>query len=365
MDLALTPEQAQLRDTVERFGREEYSFARWRAATASPGGFDAARWVRMAELGWLAINVPEEAGGVGGSAVDTMVVMEGVGRHLMLEPVVSTGVVGAFLLARSGPEGRALLPGLAEGRTRVVLAHAEPGGGFDATPVATRAEQGPDGTLLHGEKSHVPDAETADWIVVPARNGTADDVTLFLVARDAPGMRRTDFRAADHSRSSALSLDGVPATVLCDPADGAALLDEAMDRAAAARVAEAVGAMDALRDSTLDYIRTRRQFGVPIGSFQALQHRIADMAVACEEARSLACMATLMLDAPAAERRRAVSAAKARVGQAALAVGNGAVQLHGGIGTSDELPVSHYLRRLMAIDLAYGNAAFHLERFAG
>ena len=372
MDFDLTPEQEQLRDSVLRFGREHYDFAIWRRITARHAPFDADNWRRMAELGWLAIGVPEEHGGLGGSAVDTMVVMEGMGRCLCLEPLVGSAVIAPALLQHARPVLRdRLLAEIVAGETMVALAEGEPDGGFDLSWVATTATRDGDGYVLTGAKSQVSDGASAAWFIVPARtSGELDDphgITLFLVHADAPGLSRTSFRAPDQRHHARLSLDRV--TVGADAAIGAigegfALLEHAVDLAITARLAEAVGAMDVLRDTTLDYLKTRRQFDAPIGSFQALQHRMVDIAMACEEARSMTYQATMRLGAPRAERRRAISAAKALVGQHGLFVGHQAVQLHGGIGTSDELPVSHYLKRLLMIDLAYGNAAYHRGLFA-
>lgn len=363
MDFSLSPEQEQLRDSVDRFAREHASFAAWRALTAAKRPYDVGNWRRMAELGWLAVAVPEEDGGLGGSPVDTMLIMEGIGRGLALEPYVGTCVIAPMMLPGMGAALReTLAAGIASGDTIVALAEAEQGARFDLSHIETRASPATDGFVLSGEKIHVLDGATADWFIVSAR--APDGIVLCMIPADAPGLTRTSLRAPDHRHNSRLRFANVAVPAAHIVAGGLDLLERAVDHAIAARLAEALGAMDAARDLTLEYLKTRQQFGVPIGGFQALQHRMVDVAIACEEARAMTYQATMQLGAPRRQRRRAVSAAKARVGQNALFVGHQAVQLHGGIGTSDELAVPHYLKRLLMIDLAYGNADHHRGLFA-
>jgi len=370
MNFDLTDEQRLLRDSVSRFGREHYDFPAWRARVDRGEGFDRGLWARMAELGWLTLTVPEDEGGYGGSAVDTMVVMEGFGRSLMLEPYVGCGVIAPALLPHLARSDRgSLLAEIMAGEAVLSLADAEPGSRYDLAGVETRAERRGDGFVLTGEKSHALDGAEADWFVVPARTagapGDIHGVSLFLVAKAAPGLAVHGLRAMDHRRNAALQLEGVGAHALIGPADqGYPLLRHAVDLAIVARLAEALGAMEAAYEQTLAYLKTRRQFGQVIGSFQALQHRAVDMAIACEEARSMTYLATLSLEAAPAERSRAIAAAKARVGQTSLYVARQAVQLHGGIGFSDELAIGHYLKRLTMIDMAFGNAAHHRALYA-
>jgi alkylation response protein AidB-like acyl-CoA dehydrogenase len=372
MNFDLTDEQRLLRDSVDRFGREHYDFPAWRARVDRGEGFDRGLWGRMAELGWLTLTVPEDLGGYGGTPVDTLVVMEGVGRSLMLEPYVSCGVIAPALLPHLARGDRdALMAEIMAGEAVLSLADAEPGARYDLASVETRAERRGDGFVLTGEKSHALDGAEADWFVVPARTAgslaDAEGISLFLVPRSAPGLTVRGLRAMDHRRNAVLGLDGVvlDADALIGPADqGYPLLRHAIDLAIVARLAEALGAMEAAYEQTLAYLKTRRQFGQVIGSFQALQHRAVDMAIACEEARSMTYLATLSLDAEPAERSRAIAAAKARVGQTSLYVARQAVQLHGGIGFSDELAIGHYLKRLTMIDMAFGNAAHHRALYA-
>lgn len=374
MDFDLTDEQRQLQDSVARYIREEYSFEAWRKMVARPEGADPAHWQRMADLGWLALAVPEDLGGLGGTPFDTMVVMGQFGRGLVLEPFVSTCVLSPVLLAAASSQLRSvLLPEIIEGKARVALAAIEADGRFNLAHVATTAM--PDGTggyVLSGAKSHVFDGATADLYILPARTaGAVDDtdgITLFAVPANAAGLSRRSYRGPDHSRSCSLVLNDVAidgAGVIGSIGQGHALLEKAVDHGLVARLAEAVGIMDALLEITVEYLRTREQFGVKIGTFQALQHRAVDMSIACEEARSLCYHATASLAEGTAARRRAVSAAKARIGQNATFVGHQAVQLHGGIGTTEELIVSHYLKRINMFETWFGNADHHRARFAG
>ena len=301
-----------------------------------------------------------------------MVVMEGMGRALMLEPYVGSGVIAPVLLPHLAGAHRAeLLAEIMAGGALLTLADAEPQGRFDLAAVATRAERRDGGYVLTGEKSHALDGAEADWFVVPARTsgapGETAGISLFLVPRSAPGLTVRGLRAMDHRRNAALSLLDVTVDddALIGPADqGFPLLRNAVDLAIVARLAEALGAMEAAYEQTLAYLKTRKQFGQTLGSFQALQHRAVDMAVACEEARSMTYLATLSLDAEPAERARTIAAAKTRVGQTSLYVARQAVQLHGGIGFSDELAIGHYLKRLTMIDMAFGAAAHHRALYA-
>ena len=368
----LTSEQQMLQDGVERIVRDHGKFEQWRHSTASAEAFDRGTWQQMAELGWLGLGLAEEHGGIGGSPADTALVMEGFGRGLLRQPYVSSCVLSMRLLSASGqPSALGLLEGIADGSTLVTTALAEAHARFHLHRVRTTATPTADGFTLAGDKSWVPDASSADWIIVPARTAGREDaqegLSLFLVPANAPGMQRQNFRSPDHQHIGHLQLQQVRlgATALLGPLHGGLpLLEEAVDHAIVARLSEACGAMDAVAAMTLDYIKTRKQFGTTIGSFQSLQHRMVDMMIACEEARSILGPALQSLGGAPEQRKRAVSAAKTRIGQCGLYVGHQAVQLHGGIGTSDELAVSHYLKRLLMIDLAYGNSDHHLERFA-
>jgi alkylation response protein AidB-like acyl-CoA dehydrogenase len=372
MDFDWTGEQLMLRESLERFGAQHYLPGARRGLLAQGAAGSRMRWKMMAEFGWLALALPDASGGLGGTAVDVMALMEVFGRHLMLEPYVTSCVFAPALLAQgSGDTVSRVLDAIASGDVQVSPALAEPDSGFSLSHVATSADRTAGGFRISGTKSYAENGADADWFIVPARTAGAVDegsgISLFLVPHEAPGLRRSGFRGIDYHRHARLEFDAVAvgSDALLGPLDGGLpLLEAAVDRAIAAHLAEAVGSMETLRDMTLAYLKSRRQFGVTIGSFQVLQHRMVDIAVACEEARSMTYHATLRLATDAAGRRRAVSAAKVRVGQTSLFVGRESVQLHGGVGTSDELIVSHHLKRLMMIDLAYGNADHHRMLFA-
>ena len=367
MDFQPTDDQTMLADSVERFGRDEWPLAeRPRLLAAYGQGDTGNRWRAMAELGWLALPLSEEQGGLGGSPSDIMTLCEGLGRHLLPDPLISCCVATVSLI---GTEHNELLEAVASGASRVALAVGDGDSRFEHLRVSTTAERSDDGFRLSGVKHFVADGADADWFVVPARLGGAVDdlagIGLFLVARDAPGLDVERFRASDHHRHARLRLDRVSvsaAALLTD--EGGLPLGLAVKRAVLAHCAEAVGAMDALREITLEYLKTRQQFGVAIGTFQALQHKMVDIAIACEEARAILYRATLEAEAGVMDKGRMASAAKARVGQCGLFVGRQAIQLHGGVGVSDELVVGHYYKRLMMLDLAYGNADHHRARFA-
>ncbi|HWU81359.1 MAG TPA: acyl-CoA dehydrogenase, partial [Caulobacter sp.] len=309
---------------------------------------------------------------LGAGPFETMVVAEAFGRYLMLEPFVSGCVIAPVLLGAATDEVRArLMSSLVAGKVVVSLADAEPAGRFDLNRIATRAEVVDGGYRLTGEKSHALDGGVADWFIVPARTAGADDdeagISLFLAPAKAEGLTVVRSRAMDNRHNASLKLDGVAVpneNLIGGLGDGFGLLRKAVDHGLVARLAEAVGAMDAVHEKTLEYLKTRKQFGQTLGAFQALQHRAVDMAIACEEARSMMYLATIALLGDAVGRRKVIAAAKARVGQTSLYVGRQAVQLHGGVGFTEELAVAHYLKRLIMIDMAFGNADHHRAKLA-
>lgn len=373
MDFNFNDDQVMLRDTVRRFVDKEYGFEA-RRAIVKAGGFSAAVWKQFADLGLLALPLPEDAGGMAGGPVDVMVVMEELGRGIVLEPFAPVVVVAGGLLRDAGSAAQrdAWLPGIAAGEAKVVLAHTERHARYAARYVETRAEKNGAGYVLSGAKGVVPAGGVADAFIVVARTSgavdSADGVSLFLVPRDAAGLAVRTYRTQDGAGAAELALKGVKLgadALVGAEGEGLALLERALDQGTAALCAEAVGAMERLLDLTVDYLKTRKQFGVPIGSFQALQHRAVDMRIQLELARSMSYYATLKLaEADPLERRRAVSAAKYQVGQSARFVGQQAVQLHGGIGMTDEYVGSHYFKRLAMIELTLGDSAYHLGRFA-
>lgn len=377
MDFNFKEEQLQLADALKRWIARDYTFEARRAIVASPAGVSDAAWGTLAELGLTALPLPEAQGGFDGDAVDMYVVMQELGRGLVVEPYVAT-MLGAEFLRRGGAHG-GLLERVAGGDLKLACALGERQSRHDLRDVATRAARDGAGWRLNGEKKVVLHGAQAGVLVVSARSGGAqrdeDGITLFAVPADAPGVVLRDVRLLDGQRAADVLLRDV--RVEHDAVIGAAdagwtVLEAAADYGVGLLCAEAVGAMDALFAATLDYLKTRQQFGVPIGKFQALQHRMADMYVHLEQARSMALLAAVRLadDArgagggkAAAERRRAAAAAKYRVGQAARFVGQHAIQLHGGMGVTDELPASHYFKRLSTIELTLGDNDHHLARF--
>ena len=374
MDFRYTDEQQAMRATLERFVARDYGFEQRRALASSAAGYSAAAWQQYAELGLLALPLPEDCGGLGGNAVDVMVVMEQVGQGLLLEPYLTTVVLCAGLLAAAASDvvKQALLPRVAAGELKLALAAYEPAGRYDLQPRATTATRIAGGWQLTGFKAVVLDAPSADTFIVSARDSAtaeaADGVTLFLVPRDAPGLTVSAYPTQSGGRAGDLQLAHVsvgPEAVIGAPGQGLAPLEKAVDAAIAALCAEALGIMSALNQATLAYLKSRKQFGVPIGAFQALQHRMAEMFIAEEQSRSMAIIAAVNAgSADATARRRAICGAKAYIGQAARQVGQEAVQMHGGMGVVDDLIVSHYFKRLTMIDRTFGDVDYHLSRFA-
>ena len=372
MDFTLSEEQQLLRNSAERFVEQEYGFERRRRIISSPEGYDHHVWAQMAELGWLGLPFAKEDGGFDGTSVEIMVLMEAIGRGLMVEPYLATVVLGGGVVAACGNAAQkaAILPAVAAGEMMLAFAYAEPQSRFDPTDVVTSATRDGGGYRLDGHKAVVLHGGSADRIIVSARTagGTrdADGISLFLVDADTAGLTILSYPTIDGLRAAEVQLDDVTvsADAVLGDLDGACqTIDAVLDAGIAAVVAEAVGVMQVLHDDTLDYLKTRNQFGRPIGSFQVLQHRMVDMYMELEQTRSAAIMATLRLDpANPASRRYTLSAAKVQVGRGGRFVGQQAIQLHGGIGMTDELRVSHYFKRLTTIDTLFGNVDFHLDR---
>ncbi|MEN8665590.1 MAG: acyl-CoA dehydrogenase family protein [Polycyclovorans sp.] len=372
MNFNFSEEQQQFRDSLDRYIREAYDFDARRAIVRSETGWSREVWQQLAEMGALAVALPEDHGGFGGNAFDTLLVMEALGRGMVVEPYLATVVLGAGLIADAGSDAQKaeILPAVAAGERQLVLAHAEAGGRYALTQVATTAKKDGSGYVLNGSKAVVLHGDIADQLIVSARtSGTANDeqgISLFLVDANAAGVSRMGYATQDEMRAADIALKDVRVSAQAlIGAEGAAfaVVEKAVDRGIAAICAEAVGSMGAVIEATVGYLKTRKQFGVPIGTFQALQHRAVDMYLHAEQARSMAYLAAAKLDASREERRRAVSAAKVLVSQSARFVGQQAVQLHGGIGVTDELAVSHYFKRLTMISLAFGDSDHHLAQF--
>lgn len=375
MNFDFDDEQRMLEATLRRLMDAEYSFAQRRAYGDSEARFSEQAWAQYAELGLLGLPLPEAFGGSARSFVDVMITMAEFGRALALEPYLATVILGAGAVELAGTteQRQRILPAVIAGTCKLALAHGEHQARYDLNDVATRAEHKPDGWLLHGAKSVVLHGAAADILVVSARTGgsSRDDrgISLFLVDRAAQGLALRTYRTIDGLRAADLVLDGVTLprdALLGTQAEGLSVIETLSDRAVAALCAEAVGIMQALYETTLDYLQTRKQFGVVLGSFQALQHRMAEMQVHLEQSRSMACLAALSVGpAPSATSHRNLAAAKIQIGRSGRFIGQNAIQLHGGIGVTDEYVVSHLFKRLTMIDRLFGDVDHHLGRFAG
>ena len=379
MDFQYTEEQQLLADSVRRLVEKRYDFESRKGIVASSSGHSAEAWREMAELGLLSLPFAEADGGFGGGAVDLIATMEAVGEGLVVEPFQSTLAPAGRLAAGCGSDAQraALLPAVIDGSLKLAFAHGERSSRYTLSQVEARAKKTGDGWVLDGEKAVVLHAPMAHRLVVSARSagvaGDASGISLFVVDAKAAGLEMKTFRTVDNLRAADLVMTSVklPSDALLGEA-GAALpaIEEAVDFATVLLCAEAVGAMRYANQATLEYLKTRKQFGVPIGSFQALQHRMVDMTISAEQARSITWLACAKVDAwsrgeiDAAERRRVVSAAKVKVADGARHVGQEAIQLHGGMGMTQEMKVAHTFKRLTMIAQQFGDAEHHLERFA-
>ena len=374
MDLSLSVEHSILRDSVERFVRESYPFDKRRKIVDESESFLQKNWKDFSKLGWLGLNLPEEFGGNGSSAVDMMVVAEALGPGLILEPFLETVVIGSKLIQIGYNEKQKteFLSNLSGGRLILTFAFAEPQSRYNLSDVQLSAQTDGDQFILNGKKAVVRHANAADKIIVSARTtgGRRDKhgITLFLVERDSPGLSRQDYRLQDDVPASELNFDNVCLSrmaIIGELDCGLPMIELVVDHGIAMVCAEAVGIMSALYAVTLQYVKTREQFGRPIGTFQVLKHRMVDILMACEEARSMAYMATLKLsECDSNARKRATSAAKVSIGKRARFVGQQSIQLHGGMGMTDDLNVGHYFKRLTMIDILFGDVDFHLKRYS-
>ena len=372
MDFSLTEEQSMLADSVERFIEQDYDFETRQRIAASDDGYSREVWRQFAELGWIAMLFDEADGGLDGGPVEMMLMMERFGRGLVVEPFLPTVVLAGGLLRRAAsPEQKARwLPGLIGGETQAALAFAEPQSRFLLHDVATTARKDGNGYVLDGRKAVVPNGGRADLLLVPARTsgGRTDreGITLFALPADRKGLHRRAYPTVDGHSAAELRLEcvRVQADAVIGPVGGGLPpLEACIDEATLAVSAEAHGILRSMQAKTVEYSQNRVQFGVPIGSFQALQHRMVDMLMGCEQIRSLLLRATMAAAAGGDEARQAISALKYQVGTAGRLVAQEAVQLHGGMGVTWELDIAHYFKRFTAIELLFGNADFHLDRF--
>jgi alkylation response protein AidB-like acyl-CoA dehydrogenase len=369
MDFNFKEEQLQFADALRRWIDKDYGFDARMKIIGSNEGVSSSAWQTLAELGMTALPVPEEQGGFSGSALDMYVVMKELGRGLVVEPYFAT-VLGAQFLKLGGAHG-ALLEQVAAGDLTLACALHERQSRHDLADVLVSAAFDGDACVINGRKSVVVHGAEAGQLIVSARSSGGQreqaGISLFVVPADSEGVSITGYRSLDGQRAADVVFDNVklgPANLIGPQGAGWDILDACADYGAALLCAEALGAMEALFDATLDYLKTRTQFGAPIGKFQALQHRMADMFIHLEQARSMALLAAVKADASDSEERRAaVSAAKYRIGEAARFIGQQAVQLHGGMGVTNELPAAHYFKRLTTIELTLGDGDHHLRRF--
>jgi len=370
MDIQYTEEQELLRSSVQRLLRDQYDFDARRKIVASEEGFSRKRWEAFAELGLLAAPFSEEVGGLGGRSLSTMIIMQEFGRHLVVEPFVETIVVAGSLIEQTGSEKqkRAFLPDIIAGKKIWALAWTEKASRFDLAKVTTTAHREGKDYVLTGEKSAVIAAPWADYLIVSARaSGQRHDrggVSLFVVDRRAANLHLQSFKTIDGRRAAEVSLGGVRGQLLGKEGEGVAALEACRDHAIGALCAEAVGAMGELNSVTLEYSKTRKQFGTTIGSFQVLQHRMVDMFIAHQEALSLMQHLNLSLSADDAGLSRLASGAKSKIGYAGRFIADQAVQLHGGMGMTDELNVGHFFKRISSINIQFGDPAYHVLRYA-
>jgi len=356
MDFDFSDDQEQLRDAVRKYVDKGYTFERRRAAEKA-GGFDRAAYAELAELGLTGLYVPEDNGGMGLGPIDGMVVMEELGRGMVLEPLPHALIAGAVLAGYADAATRAAwLPGIASGEKLVVLAYQERGSRYALDAIAGKAHQAPGGYVLNATKSIVAAGDKADAYLVSAKVNSV--MGLFVVERESAGVSTRGYNTQGGGRAAEIVFKNAPAQLITT--QGQAALEHAVDIGIAATCAEAVGVMDKTLDITADYLNTRKQFGVAISSFQALRHRVADMKMQLELARSMSYYASLKLNAPATERRAALARAKYQLGNSMRFIGQQAVQLHGGIGVTDEYIVSHYFRKLTELEMTFGDTLHHL-----
>ncbi len=373
MDFSFSEEQTLLKDSVEKFVQNDYTFDVRQKVVRTEQGFSTATWKTFAELGWLSVPFPESVGGFGGKSVDMMLLLEQFGRGLVIEPYVATVVLagGAIRQGGSAEQQNTWLPGIIDGSRQAALAYAEPQGRFNLADLVTTAKADANGYVLNGYKAVVLNGPAADCLVISARTSGAqrdrEGVSLFVVDAKAAGISRRDYPTVDAFRASEITLTNVRVgkdALLGTEGGGYPLLEQVIDEGILAIGSEAVGCMEVLYKNTVEYTKTREQFGQPIGKFQVLQHRMVDMFMEHEQSKSLMYMAAMKMDEGYGDAaRKAISAFKVQVGTSGRFVGQNAVQLHGGMGMTDELNIGHYFKRVTIIDTLFGNVDYHLKRF--
>ncbi|KJS25545.1 MAG: acyl-CoA dehydrogenase [Hyphomonadaceae bacterium BRH_c29] len=371
MDFNFTEEQGMLRDSLAKMIRDQYDFDTRRKVVASAEGWRKHMWMQFAELGLMMAPFSEEDGGLGGGPIDAMVVMEEFGKGLVVEPYVPSVVCGGGFLKRgTDAQKEEYLSGVMSGENIFAFAYAEPRGRYNLADLETTAKKDGSGFVINGHKAVVIGAPWATHLIVTARTSggrrDVNGVTVFVVEKSAPGITTRDYPTVDGRRASEVYFENVSVggeAVIGDVDNGLPLIELVSDEAIAALCAEACGAMKVAQNMTVEYSRQRKQFGTPIGKFQVLQHRMVDMFMEAEQSVSMTYMATLKLDEDTVTRKKAASAAKVRIGQGGRFVGQQAIQIHGGMGMTDELAVGHYFKRLTMIDSEFGNVDHHLKRY--
>jgi len=373
MDFNYSEEQQMLRDSVAKFVTNDYDFDTRRKIIASDSGYSKDNWKLFAELGWLMVPFKEEDGGLGGSAVDIIAVMEELGKGIVIEPFLATAILGGGIVAKAGnvQQKEEIITQVMGGELQLALAYAEEQSRYKLADVAAKAEKNSDGYTISGKKIAVLNGNKADKIIVVARtSGKQQDsngLSLFIVDANADGVIIQGYETVDGFQGADITFNNVIVSadnLLGEEGKGYAALEFIIDRATLAVCAEAVGAMEVSYKKTVEYTKTRKQFGVPIAKFQALQHRMADMFIEHEQAKSLMLITAMKCDSAGGIDKKQISAAKSRIGKAARKVGQEAVQIHGGIGVTDELDVGHYFKRLTTIQFIFGSTDFHTQRFA-
>ena len=372
MDFTFNEEQSLIQDQVDQFVQKEYDWETRQSLSNSELGFGEDNWKKFAELGWLGISVSEDSGGFGGSAIESMLIMEAFGKGLVVEPFLETVIMAGGLIDDHGSDQQKssfLEPAIA-GEMHLALAYAEPQSRFNLSDVVTEAKADGDNFIINGYKSVVMNGPSADQIIVSARtSGTQLDengISLFIIDTNASGLDKTNYKTVDGRRASDITFENVSVSkenLIGDQDKGFEILDSAIDKAILAISAEAVGAMEVLYKTTVEYTKTREQFGTAIGKFQVLQHRMVDMFMEYEQCKSLLYMATMKHEEKAEDAKKAISGLKYQVGKAGKFIGQQAVQLHGGMGVTDELNVGHYFKRLTTVGTIFGNTDYHLKKY--
>ena len=372
MDFTFNEEQTLIQDQVDQFIQKEYDWETRQSLSNSELGFGDNNWQKFAELGWLGISTSEDSGGFGGSAIESMLIMEAFGKGLVVEPFLETIIMSSGLIDEHGSDQQksSILEPAIAGELHLALAYAEPQSRFNLSDVVTEAKLDGDNYILNGYKSVVMNGPSADKIIVSARTSGSQleeaGITLFIVDANSEGLNKTNYKTVDGRRASDLTIENVSVTkddIIGHVDKGFVLLDSSIDRAILAISAEAVGAMEVLYKTTVEYTKTREQFGTSIGKFQVLQHRMVDMFMEYEQCKSLLYMATMKHEEGSSDAKKAISGLKYQVGKAGRFIGQQAVQLHGGMGVTDELNVGHYFKRLTTVGTIFGNTDFHLKRY--